>query len=92
MPHMNRVLNKMSSASSGLLAGVGFPAGQQPALVATLMDDQEKCMNYDIQVTLTKRMNLVFPMTNILLGTPRGSRGRVVAASVRMPVERPLFK
>ena len=60
--------------------------------IATLADPQEGCMNYDVEVTVTQKVPLVFPLTGLALGTPIGSPFRTVSGSVRMPIERPLFK
>ncbi|MBI4387125.1 MAG: pilus assembly protein [Elusimicrobia bacterium] len=60
--------------------------------IATLEDPQEGCLNYDVEVTIAQRVPLVFPMTGLILGKPIGSRFRPIAGTVRMPIERPLFK
>ena len=56
----------------------------------TLTDLQERCMNYDLVVTLTQRVPMIFPMTGLILAD-KGTNGRTLRAAVPMPVERPLF-
>jgi Flp pilus assembly protein TadG len=60
--------------------------------IQTLLDPQEGCMNYDVAVEVTRVVPMVFPMTGIVLGNVPGNRARLLKATVRMPIERPLFK
>jgi hypothetical protein len=60
--------------------------------IPTLTDPQEGCMNYDVAVTVSRRIPMVFPLTGVVLGNTPDHRARVIQATVRMPIERPLFK
>ncbi|MBI5242643.1 MAG: pilus assembly protein [Elusimicrobia bacterium] len=60
--------------------------------VKTLRDPQEGCWNYDVVIDVTRTVPMVFPMTGFVLGNTPDRRARVLTASVRMPIERPLFK
>ncbi|MFC1679888.1 TadE/TadG family type IV pilus assembly protein [Elusimicrobiota bacterium] len=63
-----------------------------PALESTLSDPQEGCAHYDVVVTMTQPVPMIFPMTGMILANTSDRRHRSLAATVRMPVERPLFK
>lgn len=54
-------------------------------------DPQDCCPNYDLVVVLTDNVPMIFPMTGLVLGDVNGRRARKLVASVRMPIERPLF-
>jgi len=58
----------------------------------TLTDPQEGCANYDVVVTMTQRVDHIFPMAGLILSNTSDRKARTLAAQVRMPVERPLFK
>ena len=58
--------------------------------IPTLMDNQADVQNYDLLVTGTYKVPLVFPISSILLATPIGSGHRTISTSVRMPIEQPL--
>lgn len=60
--------------------------------IPTMSDPQEGCMNYDVAVTVSRRIPMVFPLTGFVLGNTPDRRARVIQATVRMPIERPLFK
>lgn len=65
--------------------------------LATLpLDTQSGCTNYDVEVTVEEQVPLVFPLTGIFLGKAcDGSKNvlsRCIRGTVRMPIERPLFK
>jgi len=69
----------------------------QPRIQRTLMDPQDQCFNYDVEVNLEEDVPLVFMhMTGIFLGRnclgQRSVQYRCLRATVRMPIERPLFK
>ena len=54
-------------------------------------DRQSGCTNFDLIVTLKQDVPMIFPMTGVWLAD-KGSRTRLMAASVPMPVEKPLYK
>ncbi|MFA5139054.1 MAG: TadE/TadG family type IV pilus assembly protein [Elusimicrobiota bacterium] len=54
-------------------------------------DPQDGCMNWDLVVTMTDDVPMIFPMTGMILGNVNRRRGRRLIASVAMPIERPLF-
>jgi Flp pilus assembly protein TadG len=58
---------------------------------ATVQDQQANQMNHDLVVTGTNRIQLIFPISKVLLSNPRGSGYRLIAATVRMPIEQPLL-
>ncbi|MBI4377196.1 MAG: pilus assembly protein [Elusimicrobia bacterium] len=53
-------------------------------------DPQARVRNSDLVVTGSYRLQLIFPISSILLARPRGSGRRVISTTVRMPIERPL--
>lgn len=77
--------------------------GDYRAMPHRFDDPQDGCRNYDLVVTLVDDVPMIFPMTGLLLsneqrvggvvvGRRRESRGfRRLTATVRMPIERPLF-
>ncbi|MBI3505118.1 MAG: pilus assembly protein [Proteobacteria bacterium] len=81
-------INKMRQVALRILPTARMTATPVP----TLFDPQADCMNHDVVVQLTQDVPLVFPMTGLIFGTPRGNRQRRMNAAVRMPIERPLFK
>ena len=58
----------------------------------TLRDRQAAQDNYDLVVTGQMEMRLVFPISSIALSNPRGSGRRLIAATIRMPIEQPLHR
>lgn len=63
----------------------------------TLLDPQDGCMNYDVQVNVKELVPLVFvPLTGIFLGKlcngGKSVQYRCIQGTVWMPIERPLFK
>lgn len=54
-------------------------------------DPQDGCNNYDLVVVLFDDVPMIFPMTGLILGNAKGRGARRLVATVRMPVERPLF-
>ncbi|MBI4371287.1 MAG: pilus assembly protein [Elusimicrobia bacterium] len=59
---------------------------------ATLVDPQALQQNYDLVCRGEERVRLIFPLSSFLLANPRGSGRRLLAATVRMPIEQPLRK
>ena len=45
---------------------------------------------YDLVVTGTNNVKLIFPISNLILATPLGSGRRLISAVLRMPIEQPL--
>lgn len=84
---MTAALDRMAAVSAGQLSALQLSYTME----RSLRDPQEGCDNFDLVVTLSRRMPLIFPMTRVLLGSGGGNE-RLVAATVRMPIERPLFK
>ena len=69
-----------------------FASSPQP----TLLDPQDGCNNYDVEVTVEELVPLVFvPLTGIFLGRlcdgTKSVQYRCIQGTVRMPIERPLF-
>lgn len=60
--------------------------------IPTLLDKQEGCMNYDVAIEVRRAVPMVFPLTGVVLGNTQGRKARLLKATVRMPIERPLFK
>ena len=58
----------------------------------TLTDPQEGCANFDVVVTMTQRVPMIFPMTGLIMSNTADRQARILQATVRMPIERPLFK
>ncbi|MFH2204271.1 MAG: TadE family protein [Elusimicrobiota bacterium] len=77
---MDEVRQKILPASSG-----------QYSPVPGMRDPQDCCMNFDLVVVLTDNVPMIFPMTGMVLGNANGKSARALRASVRMPIERPLF-
>lgn len=61
------------------------------APIPGLTDPQDCCPNYDLVVVLSDNVPMIFPMTGLVLGNAAGKSARRLTASVRMPIERPLF-
>lgn len=55
----------------------------------TLNDPQSNQRNHDLVVTGEYDVQLVFPISSLLLSEPRGSGKRKLLATVRMPIEAP---
>ena len=61
----------------------------QCATEKTLHDDQANQDNYDLVVTGTNDIKLIFPISSVILAQPKGSGMRHLEAVVRMPIETP---
>jgi hypothetical protein len=79
---------KMKTIGRAILKGATVGASQEQ----TLTDPQEGCPHWDLKVTMTQRVPMIFPMTGLILANTAGRRERILVAQVRMPIERPLFK
>lgn len=86
-PGLNQ--GKMRTVANQILRGVTVKIdyGSNP-----LRDPQSGCVNYDVQVTLTQPVPMIFPMTGVVLGNANSRGARLLTATVRMPIEQPLFK
>jgi hypothetical protein len=59
----------------------------------TSIDPQSGQQNFDIVITLTYPVKLIFPMVNYFLADPpKKNHIRKITVKVRMPVEQPLYK
>ena len=58
----------------------------------TLTDPQSGQDNFDLIVTGSNNIQLIFPISRVILARPRGSGMRLLQAVVRMPIETPLKK
>ncbi len=58
----------------------------------TLMDPQSGQQNYDLVITGSNNIKLIFPISNVILAKPKGTGMRLIEAVVRMPIESPLTK
>jgi hypothetical protein len=64
-----------------------------PIYDMTSIDPQSGQQNFDIVITLTYPVKLIFPMVNYFLADPpKKNHIRKITVSVRMPVEQPLYK
>jgi len=79
---------KMKTVGQAILKDVTVGA----AMETTLTDPQENCPHYDVVVSMTQRVPMIFPMTGLVLSNVSDKQHRVLQAQVRMPIERPLFK
>ncbi|PCI40551.1 MAG: hypothetical protein COB53_00740 [Elusimicrobia bacterium] len=79
---------KMRTIGQAILRNASVAAVQE----STLPDPQEGCPHFDLKVTMTQRVPMIFPMTGLILANTAGRRERLLVAQVRMPIERPLFK
>lgn len=77
--------NKFFSSCAGLTYDVDIVPNNT-------MDPQAQTTHNDLEVTLTYRAPLIFPMTSIVLAEPKGSGKRTITARLRMPIESPLFR
>ena len=80
--------DKMSRVGEVILKDVTVTAEQEE----TLTDPQEGCANFDVVVTMTQRVPMIFPMTGLIMSNTDDRQARILQATVRMPIERPLFK
>lgn len=90
--------------ASGPTGNVGNPVGTMQAIlsqkihgaslssqqIATTMDPQAGIMNYDLEVTSTYDVPLVFPLSSVILSNVKGQNVRRIQAVVDMPIEQPL--
>ncbi len=58
----------------------------------TLHDQQADQDNSDLIITGSESVRLIFPISSVILASPRGSGTRLLSATVRMPIEKPLKK
>ncbi len=58
--------------------------------VAVGQDQQANITNYDLEVTSTYNVPLVFPLSSFILSNVHGQNVRRIEAVVDMPIERPL--
>ncbi|MEK7389854.1 MAG: TadE family protein [Elusimicrobiota bacterium] len=58
----------------------------------TLQDPQAGQDNYDLILTGSESVKLVFPISSVILAKPRRTGERLITATVRMPIETPLKK
>lgn len=58
----------------------------------TLHDPQADQDNFDLIITGSNSINLIFPISSVILAKPKGSGQRLLQAVVRMPIETPLRK
>ena len=79
---------KMRTIGQAILTNATGGAAQEQ----TLTDPQEGCPHFDLKVTMSQRVPMIFPMTGLILANTAGRRERILVAQVRMPIERPLFK
>ena len=56
----------------------------------TLLDPQAQLQNMDLVCTGKESVQLIFPISSIILAKPAGSGKRALSATVRMPIEQPL--
>ena len=57
---------------------------------STGFDDQANMPTYDLYVTGTNNVKLIFPISSLILATPPGSGMRKISVLLRMPIEQPL--
>ncbi len=58
----------------------------------TLTDPQSNQDNFDLIITGSNNIKLIFPISSVILAQPKGSGKRLLQAVVRMPIETPLKK
>jgi hypothetical protein len=58
----------------------------------TVYDKQADQQNSDLVCRATEDVQLIFPISSIILSKPRGTGTRELIAEVHMPIERPLLK
>lgn len=58
----------------------------------TLTDPQSQQDNFDLIITGSNNIKLVFPISSVILAKPSGTGMRLLQAVVRMPIESPLRK
>ncbi|OGR45991.1 MAG: hypothetical protein A2X37_09385 [Elusimicrobia bacterium GWA2_66_18] len=56
----------------------------------TIYDPQAYQMNYDLVCVAQEPVQLIFPMSRVILAKPSGAGSRTLTAVVRMPIESPL--
>ena len=56
----------------------------------TVTDQQAQQDNYDLIITGSNNIKLVFPISSVILAKPKGTGMRLLQAVVRMPIEIPL--
>ena len=58
--------------------------------VPTVMDQQANQQNFDLQCVSREKVNLIFPISSIILSDKGDPGVKTLSASVAMPIERPL--
>lgn len=58
----------------------------------TFPDDQAGLINHDLVCKATEDVQLIFPISSIILSKPSGTGKRRLTAEVRMPIEQPLTR
>jgi hypothetical protein len=58
----------------------------------TLKDMQAGQQNYDLHCRVTENVQLIFPISSIILSKPGGTGTRQLVTDVWMPIEQPLLK
>lgn len=58
--------------------------------VSTVMDRQAMQQNFDLQCISHEKVNLIFPISSIILSDKGDPGVKTLSASVAMPIERPL--
>ena len=60
------------------------------SIESTLPDPQAGTLNHDLVATASFNVPLIFPTSYFILAKPPGSGRRLITATVRLPIERPL--
>jgi Flp pilus assembly protein TadG len=71
-----------------MISGARVDSKQEP----TLVDRQANQQNFDLVVTGTYNVRLLFPISSIMLASSAGSGRKTISTTVRMPIEQPLSR
>jgi len=78
--------NKMNDFMKQIIQSATASCGMEK----TLTDPQSQQDNFDLIITGSNQIKLVFPISSIILARPKGTGTRLLQAVVRMPIEMPL--
>lgn len=84
--------NNAEGAMQNVMARIINGARVDSAIEPTVFDRQAGVQNHDLIVTGSHQVQLIFPISSVILSEPRGSGKKLIKAVVRMPIERPLKK
>lgn len=91
-PGMNTNITDVNGKMQDIMSRIIKTAVVQSKRESTVYDRQAGAQNYDLLVTGSYDVKLVFPTSALILAKPPRSGARRISATMRMPIELPLSK